>query len=247
MPPIIHFVRHAQAYHNLTINNYSMHDPDLTELGKQQCFDLQRAFPHHDRVTHVVASPIKRALWTALLGFSSTFATRGIRLTALPELQENTDLPCDTGSDKEVLEREFANQPIDLSLVQEGWNDKKGPWAPQSDAISERCKAARVWLRELAGENDQVVVVTHGSLLHTLTEDWSDFDKHTGTGWANTEFRSYTFVPHSNDNASLIETEESLKRRRATRLTKEDQLQLKAKAEREWAAAGWQLPGKIVA
>lgn len=180
MPPIIHFVRHAQAYHNLTINNYSMHDPDLTELGKQQCFDLQRAFPHHDRVTHVVASPIKRALWTALLGFSSTFATRGIRLTALPELQENTDLPCDTGSDKEVLEREFANQPIDLSLVQEGWNDKKGPWAPQSDAISERCKAARVWLRELAGENDQVVVVTHGSLLHTLTEDWSDFDKHTG-------------------------------------------------------------------
>lgn len=32
-----------------------------------------------------------------------------------------------------------------------------------------------------------------GGLLHYLTDDWADQEKFPGTGWANTEFRSYTF------------------------------------------------------
>lgn len=35
-----------------------------------------------------------------------------------------------------------------------------------------------------------------------------------GTGWANTEFRTYTFDPSSGDDAALVETEESQTRRR---------------------------------
>lgn len=40
----------------------------------------------------------------------------------------------------------------------------------------------------------------------------TDFER-AGTGWANTEFRSYTFDPASGDKASLLETEESRTRR----------------------------------
>ena len=37
-----------------------------------------------------------------------------------------------------------------------------------------------------------------------------------GTGWANTEFRTYTFDPASGDQASLIETVKSRTMRKGT-------------------------------
>uniref|UniRef100_A0A0B7K7N4 Phosphoglycerate mutase family protein n=1 Tax=Bionectria ochroleuca TaxID=29856 RepID=A0A0B7K7N4_BIOOC len=33
MAPTIHLIRHAQGVHNLSFENESIHDPDLTELG----------------------------------------------------------------------------------------------------------------------------------------------------------------------------------------------------------------------
>jgi len=54
--------------------------------------------------------------------------------------------------------------------------------------------------------------------LHFLTEDWEDFDQKRGTGWANAEVRSYHFIAGldstDDENASIIETEESRSRRR---------------------------------
>ncbi|KKY28161.1 putative phosphoglycerate mutase family protein [Diplodia seriata] len=248
MSPIIHCVRHAQAYHNLTTyNDISPSDPLLTDYGMQQCEELHNAFPHHDGVTAIVASPLKRTMGTALYAFRSVIASRGIKVIALPEIQENSDLPCDTGSDRVELEREFAGQPTDFSLVREGWNSKKGPWAPEHEAIAERCRVARVFLRDLANEEGDIVVVAHGGLLHSLTQDWSDFDRHDGTGWANMEFRSYTFASNGGDQTPLVETDGSLKHRQGTRMTREDQLQLQERAEEAWAAVGYQLPGKCLA
>ncbi|EKG11514.1 Histidine phosphatase superfamily clade-1 [Macrophomina phaseolina MS6] len=238
-PAKIHCVRHAQGFHNLTPDNHTMHDPALTDFGKQQCADLQRAFPHHSRITHVVASPIKRTLWTALLAFGPTLAAKNLRVIALPEVQETSDLPCDTGSDRAELEREFAGQPVDLSRVEDGWNSKKGRWAPTPEAVAERARVARVWLRELAGEDGEVVVVTHGGLLHTFTQDWSGYDKYGGTGWANTEYRTYSFVPGTGDEARLLETPESRAARGASAFSDAENLKMEAKAEKDWAAQGF--------
>jgi len=69
MPTYIHLVRHAQGYHNLTAANHSLPDPDLTPLGKEQCAQLQKSFPYHSQVTHLVASPLRRTLYTCLLSF----------------------------------------------------------------------------------------------------------------------------------------------------------------------------------
>ncbi|KAK0654296.1 hypothetical protein DIS24_g5352 [Lasiodiplodia hormozganensis] len=233
-PAHLHCVRHAQGYHNLTIDNHKLPDPALTDLGKQQCADLQRAFPYHDRITHVVASPIKRTLWTALLAFAPAIAAKNLKVIALPEIQETSDLPCDTGSDRAELEREFAGQPVDLSRVEDGWNSKKGRWAATPEAVAERARVARVFLRELAGEEGEVVVVTHGGLLHTFTQDWSGFGKFCGTGWANTEYRTYTFVPNSGDEARIIETPESRAKRGASPFSEEENRKLKEMADREW-------------
>ena len=54
------------------------------------------------------------------------------------------------------------------------------------------------------------MLITHGGLLHYLTEDWEDANRGMGTGWQNTELRSYNFVDEEDTtNAHLVETTKS--------------------------------------
>lgn len=79
--------------------------------------------------------------------------------------------------------------PVDLSLAQPGWNVKKldNKWAPTYEAITRRARVARVYIRdrilELQKESEkdpEIVVVTHGGLLHYFTEDWEDSGAYNG-------------------------------------------------------------------
>lgn len=45
--------------------------------------------------------------------------------------------------------------------------------------------------------------------MHYLTEDWSGHNKVAGTGWANTEFRTYVLEEEEDGNVKLVETEGS--------------------------------------
>ena len=101
-----------------------------------------------------------------------------MQVIALPELQETSDLPCDTGSDVDTLRKEMQAKPVNLSLVHDGWNDKKGKWAPDAEAIENRAREARQWLK--ARPEKEIVVVTHGGFLHYFTEDWTDSGKFWG-------------------------------------------------------------------
>jgi broad specificity phosphatase PhoE len=161
MAPKIHLVRHAQGLHNVCTENTKIHDPILTTLGQQQCAELQNNFPHHQGVDLIVSSPIKRTIYTSLFSFRNDITTRGLRIIALPELQETTDLPCDTGSSPFELARIFATEPIDFTLVVPGWNVKTGKWAYEKEAINKRAQEAREWLSQRPEK--EIVVVTHGS------------------------------------------------------------------------------------
>ena len=86
-----------------------------------------------------------------------------MKVVAMPELQETSDLPCDTGSGPEVLAREFEGRPVDLGFVREGWDSKRMKWAPTATAIEKRAGDARRWL--IARPEKDIVVVSHG--LHT--------------------------------------------------------------------------------
>lgn len=188
MPPILHLVRHAQGLHNVSTSNHILHDPDLTALGEQQCSDLRRrgspsSFPHQ-QIDLVVASPMKRTIRTALLAFGETILEpKSLQVVCLPELQETSGLPCDTGSTREELERLFRGQAVDLQYVTPGWDRKIGRWAPDREAVQARARQARVWLKNRPEK--EIVCVTHGDFLHYFMEDWSEVDR---TGWANAEY-----------------------------------------------------------
>lgn len=123
MPPVIHCIRHAQGVHNLSYANHSLPDPSLTPFGEQQCRDIAATFPYHNQIELVVTSPFRRAICTALLSFAPE-VERGVKVLALPQLQEASDLPCDTGSELSVIKDEFKDSPVDFSHVKDGWHKK---------------------------------------------------------------------------------------------------------------------------
>lgn len=108
----------------------------------------------------VVASPLKRTINTALLSFEPVIKEKGLKVIALPELQETSDLPCDTGTSPEVLAKEYEGKPVDLNLVKPGWDNKRMKWAPTATAIEKRAGDARRWL--MARPEKEIVVVSHG-------------------------------------------------------------------------------------
>lgn len=229
--------------------NDQLHDPTLTSLGETQCHELCRDFPYHESIDLLVSSPLRRTLSTTLLSFKPQ-TQRGLKIIALPELQEVADVPCDTGSDVETLKKELENQPVDLSRVRDGWNSKQGEWDPTDNMLHKRARKVRQWLKSRPEKN--IVVVTHGGIVHYLTEDWTDSSKFAGalqslhhlvkvpadplmgidlgTGWANAEFRSYRFVDEAGENEAMKETDESRERRRGTEkpFTEAEQRQLKS-------------------
>ncbi|KAK3402010.1 histidine phosphatase superfamily [Sordaria brevicollis] len=292
MPPktIIHLVRHAQGHHNLCAANHSIPDPLLTSLGESQCFALRDTFPYHDKITHLVASPMRRTLYTCLLSFKPAVerlrqqaqreGKKGGMVVALPEVQEVSNLPCDVGSSPEKLHEEFDPEGlVDLGLVKSGWEDKESeesPWRPDMEKLKKRAEKARRWLFELAqqdcgveggsgvvagagkesqadadatvkggkeeDEEKHIVVVTHGGFLHFLTQDFDGMDLNKGTGWENTEWRSYELVTEAKSkeetsgnrevdvDVRLKETEESWRKRKGDMkpLTETEQLELMA-------------------
>lgn len=129
-----------------------------------------------------------------------------------------------------------------------------GRWEPTASAIEARAREARVLLRKLGedgvkekGEDQHIVVVTHGGYLHYFTEDWDGHEKFTGTGWANTEVRNYEFASSEDSDAALVETGESRKQRRGTEhaLSKDEQRILRDTAEKGWRALGLQTPPEV--
>lgn len=67
---------------------------------------------------------------TALYSFQPAIK-RGVRVVALAEIQETSDVACDTGSDVADLKREFSEHQsvsrtpvVDFSQVPEDWNKK---------------------------------------------------------------------------------------------------------------------------
>ncbi|TQS31376.1 hypothetical protein Golomagni_08345 [Golovinomyces magnicellulatus] len=215
MAPTVHLVRHAQGFHNLCKENEQLPDPDLTPLGKEQCEELRRSFPFHDRITRIISSPLRRTLHTTVNVFGKDNL---YPILALDSLQEVSDLSSDTGSEIDALQHEFGDK-VDLSQVSQSWTDKttSSPFQADITKLEARAAQARKTLYSLLDfdGDDHVVVVTHGDYLHFLTEDWHGVPEQGFYVWKNCEYRSYQFDPTGKDvaGARLVETETSWKRR----------------------------------
>lgn len=115
MASTIYLIRHAESVHNVS-KDFSHRDPPLTELGIAQASALGKSFPGLASVAIVLTSPLTRTLETTLAAFSHILDKQsvgdggidaGARLVLDPDLQERSDLPCDTGSDRATLEEKF--------------------------------------------------------------------------------------------------------------------------------------------
>lgn len=177
MVPTIYLIRHAEGYHNLSAENSVLPDPGLTPLGEMQCEEIRRKFLLHDQITHLVASPMRRTLYTCLKSFSPA-VKRGVRPIALPDAQEGSTNLCNIGSSPADIQKEFGDD-VDLRLVHERWNDRSpaSKYEVTTEKLEARARHVRLFLRDLMkqdGASAQIVLVTHGRILHFITEDWSD-------------------------------------------------------------------------
>jgi hypothetical protein len=117
-------------------DNFFIRDSLLTAQGHTQCAHLRNTFPHHSDISIILASPLRRAIQTAIESFSPALVRPEVKLLLVPAAQEISAKPCDIGHEREDLEREmrmvlskegeegFNVEKIDYSIVEDGWSRK---------------------------------------------------------------------------------------------------------------------------
>jgi broad specificity phosphatase PhoE len=184
MPPTLLLIRHAQALHNVA-SDWSFHDPKLSELGEQQCRELQTSLQNSTiahQVDLIVVSAMRRTLQTATIGLDFLIK-KGVPVMPHAGWQENADKPCDTGSDISVMEKEFPQ--YDFSGVDKMYPDKTTNLKSNPYAFTEKAILARgqTCLKELYSRPEKVIaVVSHSGFLRTavcnrrfFNADWRVF------------------------------------------------------------------------
>jgi len=52
---------------------------------------------------------------------------------------------------------------LDFDLVVDGWDSKKGEWAPDETSLALRAEKMRKWLKD--HKENEIIVVTHGGII----------------------------------------------------------------------------------
>lgn len=187
MDTLVYLVRHAESEHNVS-KDFSQRDPPLTTNGLTQASSLKTHFPDASSVAVVLTSPLTRAIQTTLAGFSQIIAgksndhngeKKSATLIIDRDLQERSDLPCDTGSELALLCEAFPS--LDFSRFGHDWFAKTGLYAADHASVSLRAQKFRETLWNLseswkerqpsATTKMSIVVVTHGVFMKYLSQD----------------------------------------------------------------------------
>ncbi|KAI0405680.1 histidine phosphatase superfamily [Xylaria palmicola] len=203
MSPIVHIVRHGESRHNVEVNGDALRDPSLTATGAEQAVALGLGFPHTASVSLFISSPMRRAIQTALLAFGHLMPAQDARLALVPELQESSARPSDTGSPPAELLAEFGDKVVDTSLLADDWflKDASTSYGARDQAkVAERARLARLHIRGLAqglADDEHIVVVAHSGFIKHLIQGAPKFK--------NAEERPCRFVDvHGDDDQALL-------------------------------------------
>ncbi|KAL1878206.1 hypothetical protein Daus18300_002123 [Diaporthe australafricana] len=161
----------------MSIINYTIFDPELSELGRQQCQELSQGLrerlPKDLDVGLILCSPMRRTCETTMLALGDWAAEKGIPIHAHAGWQENSAKPCDSGSPIASVAAEFPK--IDFSHVDPVWPDKTSPAAVKYSYVKEHLLArAQSSLEDLYRRPEKaIIVVSHsGFLRQAVTGDW---------------------------------------------------------------------------
>lgn len=153
-----------------------------------------------DKVELIVTSPLKRTLQTTLLGWGPAVKRLGVKNAIChPGAQECNDLPCDTGVSREELEQisEFAG--FNFDKLTPDWTSKQDFYAADREAIANRAKSVRHFLRDQSEQH--IVLVAHGDFLRQIT---CDAEAPSPYMWKNAEVRVFKFNPETVDKDSCL-------------------------------------------
>jgi broad specificity phosphatase PhoE len=87
-----------------------------------------------------------------------------------------------------VLEADPGFAGFNFDPLTPDWTSKQGFWAPQSDAILNRARWVRQWLRSRPEKN--IVLVAHGDILRNIMAGPNGPSNHP---WKNAEVRIFRF------------------------------------------------------
>lgn len=185
MPPTLILIRHGEAFHNST-GNHALHDPALTELGREQCSELEEnlreTLPIAQEVELIITSPFLRTIETTLIGLD-WLVQRGVPIEPDALWQENSAKPCDTGSDAAHLSTLFPH--IDFSKLDPVYPSKADDtiYAFTKSAVVRR---GEMCLQNLYNRKEKVIaVVSHSGFLRTAISQ---------TLYFNADYRVFDFA-----------------------------------------------------
>ena len=182
----IHLVRHAEGLHNLR-NDPNIQDAPLSERGFDFAEDLGRRFVQvqSNDVGAIISSPLRRTIQTSLATFTRILDSahypancgkgvrNGVELVLNANLQEVTDLPCNTGSPITDLEQEFPELAPQIRALNPDWYVKTEPNSPLPPVAQRRVEILDQLNQKLSAlsnstKGKDIVVVTHQGVIALL-------------------------------------------------------------------------------
>ncbi len=157
----IYLIRHAQAVHNVT-GNTGLLDPEITELGKQQCL---RKKENYLDVNMVLSSTSTRTLQTTSILFDNIpiFGTDLL-------LEYNTGASCNSRRSLNDKKSEFANVDFDTYLVSA--LQKETTWADGET----RAKRVIDLLNKIKDNNIVLALVSHANFIRNIMALLSNYN-----------------------------------------------------------------------
>jgi broad specificity phosphatase PhoE len=213
---IVHFVRHAEGYHNLAAKNDPKYgylradliDASITKYGISQCQDLHLSSKDKmSKAELLVVSPMHRTIQTANHTFPQLQTS--IPWLALEAVREQTGShPCDKRQPISSHKQTYKHINFDGILHDhDPLYDKYTEREPEDDVVI-RCNEFLEWLG--TRKEKEIIVVTHSAylrhLFNSVLHTEAPYDK---TTFANCEMRSYVLrFPGSMEERVVQETEE---------------------------------------
>ncbi|KAI9648341.1 hypothetical protein NHQ30_002974 [Ciborinia camelliae] len=174
---IFHFIRHAEAYHNIGI--WGITDPGLTANGKRQCEQLRTILPAESNISLILCSSMTRTIETTLIAFKDVMETGNVKTVAWSALREWGRTTSSTGSPLPELKEKYGQQigfelvhEPDWELLSEGPLDKSRAQTVKNHLFT-LAKIAQEKTRsgELVTSGDEpyeIAVVSHSGFLEAM-------------------------------------------------------------------------------
>lgn len=199
----VHFLRHAEGYHNIAGKNNPLGylradliDANLSQHGEQQCHDFSTD-PNNVNIFQsaelLVVSPMNRTIQTATLCFPSL--VNRIPWIAVEDLRETTGIhPCDKRLTKSEHKAAYNHVNFDevASETDPIYHLYTYTREPDKD-VQKRCRAFLQWLQNRPEK--EIIVVTHRAYLRQMLRSVLDIEGSNEPShcirFANCECRTY--------------------------------------------------------